>query len=168
MKNTSVFMVIMAVVVLMAALSGCTSTNPPVAPVQSTPVVMDTPAPTAAVTVMPTSVPVPAPDNSAVADKKFADATETCFTTTPVISDVTTHLAFVTCMQNTPEPKGLCALNYRNNVLKYTKDDATTAGYARETTRIKLARDAFSRNMSYNSQTDKAEPCSQLPMSAPI
>jgi hypothetical protein len=169
MKGSSVFMVIMAVVVLMTALSGCTSTNnPPVVQVESTPAVTYTPAPTPAFTTMPTSAPAPEPDTAAIADKAFAGAAEACSAATPVISDVTTQLAFTTCMQNTPDPKGVCAVNYKYNILKATKDDATSAGYSRENKRIPLVRDAYSRNLSYNTMTDTIEACSQQPLGVPI
>ena len=159
----------MAVVVLMTVLSGCTSTNnPPVVPVVSTPEVTYTPAPTTAVTTMPTSAPVPTPDTAAIADKAFTDAAEACSAATPVISDTTTQLAFTTCMQNTPDPKGVCAVNYKYNILKATKDDATSAGYTRENKRIPLVRDAYSRNSSYNTMTDTVEACSQQPLGVPV
>lgn len=168
MKHSSFFVVVMAVVILMAALSGCTTSSPPVAPVATTPVVTFTPAPTPEVTALPTSAPVPTADLEAIADKKFNDATEACYAENPVISDVLTQQAFVSCMQNTPDPKGVCALKYKDNILRYTKDDDTSAGYARENTRIQRARDAYRKNLSYNYLTDKDEPCSKLPMSPPI
>jgi hypothetical protein len=167
MKHSSFFVVVLAVVILMAALSGCTTSSPP-APVATTPVVTYTPAPTPEVTNVPTSAPVPTADMEAIADKKFNDATEACYAQTPVISDIATQQAFVSCMQDTPDPKGVCALKYKDNILRYTKDDDTSAGYARENTRIQRARDAYSRNLSYNPLPDKDEACSRLPMSAPI
>jgi hypothetical protein len=169
MKGSSVFMVIMAVVVLMVALSGCTSTNnPTVVPVESTPAIPYTPAPTPAVTTMPTSAPAPTPDTTAIADKVFAGAADACISATPVISDATTQLAFTTCMQNTPDPKGVCAVNYKYNILKATKDDVTSAGYSRENKRIPLVRDAYNRNLSYNTVTDTVETCSQPRLGVPI
>jgi PBP1b-binding outer membrane lipoprotein LpoB len=169
MKGSSVFIVIMAVVVMMVALSGCTSTNdPPVAQVTSTPAVTFTTAPTPALTTMPTPVPTPVPDTAAIADKAFVDAAEACIAATPVISNVTTQLAFTTCVQNTPDPKGVCAVKYKYNVLKATKDDATTAGYSRENKRIPLVREAYSRNMSYNTMTDTVEACNLQPVGFPM
>jgi hypothetical protein len=169
MKSSSVFVVIMAVVILMAALSGCTSSSsPPAVPVAATPAVTSTPAPATVVTTMQTTVPTAEPDMEAIVDKEFVDATEACYSATPVISSVSTQIAFVTCMQNTPLPKGLCAVNYRNNILNYMKDDDTTAGYSRMNTRIKLAREAYSKDLSYNYLTDKDEVCSPLRMSYPI
>ena len=169
MKRSSVFLMIVAVVVLMAALSGCTSTNsPPAVQVTNTPAITVTPAPTTAVTILPATTTVAEPDPEAIADKKFADATEACYSANPVISNVATQQAFVSCIQNTPEPKGLCALNYKNNILKYTKEDDTSAGYLRENTRLKLARDAYRKNLSYNYLTDQAEACSRLPMNRPV
>jgi hypothetical protein len=124
--------------------------------------------PTTAITTIPTSLPVPTPAPAAIADKAFADAAAACSATTPVISDATTQLAFTTCMQNTPDPKGLCAVNYKDNILKATKDDATSAGYARENKRIPLVRDAYSSNMSYNTRTDTVEACAPLPLAPPM
>jgi hypothetical protein len=117
---------------------------------------------------MPTSVKTPEPDRAAIADKAFVDATEVCIAATPVISNVTTQLAFSTCMQNTPDPKGVCAVKYKYNILKATKDDATSAGYSRENKRIPLVREAYSRNMSYNTMTDTVEACSLQPAGFPI
>jgi hypothetical protein len=174
MKGSTEFIIIMAVVVTMAALSGCTSTSstgaysPPAVQVQSTPAITYTSAPGPAVTSMPASPPVPAPDAGAVADKAFADAAKACFSATPVVSDVTTQLAFTTCIQNTPDPKGLCAVNYKDNILKATKDDPTSAGYSRENKRIPLIQDAYSGNMSYNTRTDTVEACSPLPLAPPM
>ena len=159
----------MAAIILMVALSGCTSTNPPpAAPVESTPAVTYTPAPTPALTTIPTSTPAPKPDTVAIADKAFVDAAEACIAATPVISDVTTQLTFTTCMQNAPDPKGVCAAKYKFNILKATKDDATSAGYSRENKRIPLVRDAYTRNLSYNTMTDTVEACSQQPLGVPI
>jgi len=169
MKRSSVFVVIMTVVILMAALSGCTNTNsPPVVPVAATPAAADTPVPTPVLTTMQTTAPAAEPDMEAVVDEKFVAAAEACLAATPVISDIATNQAFVSCMQNTPDPKGLCALNYKNNVLKYTKDDDTSAGYSRENKRIQRARNAYSKNLSYNYLTDQDEACSLQPMSYPI
>lgn len=162
-------MVILVVIVLMVAISGCTSTNsPPVAPVTSTPAVTYTPAPTPALTTMPTSTPAPTPDMTAIADKAFVDAAEVCRAATPIISDVTTQLAFTTCIQDAPDPKSVCAVNYKYNILKATKDDATSAGYSRENKRIPLTRDAYNRNMSYNTMTDTVEACTQQSLGVPI
>jgi len=166
MKRSSVFVLIMAVVILMAALSGCTSTS--TQPVATTPVVTYTPAPTPVVTAMQTTAPAAEPDKVAIADKTFADAARACYAKNPVISDIATRLAFTSCMQDTPDPKGMCALSYKDNILKYIKDDDTSAGYARMNTRIRLAREAFSKNLSYNYLIDKDEECSPLRMDRPM
>ena len=71
-------------------------------------------------------------------------------------------------MQNTPDPKGVCALSYKDNILKYTKDDDTTAGYSRINTRIQRARDAYSKDLSYNYLTDQDEECNPLRMDRPM
>lgn len=162
-------MVVMAVVMLMTALSGCTSTsNPPVVQVVSTPTITYTPSPAPVVTIVPVTSSVPEADSAAIADKKFVDAIATCYSQNPVIANISAQMAFVSCMQNTPDPRGVCALNYKNNILKYTKEDDTTAGYQRENMRIQRARDAYSRNLSYNYLNDQDEACGQLPMGYPI
>jgi hypothetical protein len=167
--ETSEVAVIMAVVVLVVAMSGCTSTNtPPVAQVTSTPAVTYSPTPTSARTTMQTSTPAPTPDTAAIADKAFADAADACIAATPAISNVTTQLAFTTCLQDAPDPKGVCAVNYKYNILKATKDDATSAGYSRENKRIPLVRDAYRRNLSYNTMTDTVGACSQQRLGIPI
>ncbi len=159
----------MAVVVMMTVISGCTSTsNTPVVPVATTPAATHTPAPTPAFTTMPTSAPAPTPDTAAIADKAFVAAAEACSAYTPVISNASTQLEFTTCMQNTPDPKGECAVDYKYNILRATKDDISSAGYARENKRIPLVRDAYSRNLSYNTLTDTVEACSPQSMNAPI
>ena len=169
MKGLSVFIVTLAVVVLMAVLSGCLNTsNPQAAPVESTPAVTYTPVPTPAVTIVPASTPAPTPDTAAIADKAFADAAEACSVATPLISNITTQLAFTTCVQNAPDPKGVCAVAYKYNILKATKDDATTAGYSRENRRIPLIRDAYNKNLSYNTVTDTVEACSLPPLGVPF
>jgi len=169
MKRSSVFVVIMAIVILMAGLSGCTSTSsPPADQAAATPLVTYTPAPTPAAGILSTTAPVPVQDSAAIADKKFADAAEACYAENPVISDIATRLAFTSCMQNTPDPKGVCALSYKDNILKYTKDDDTTAGYSRINTRIQRARDAYSKDLSYNYLTDQDEECNPLRMDRPM
>lgn len=155
---------IMAVVILMAALSGCLNSNsPPMVQAAITPTVTYTAAPVPTVTQLPTAAPVPEPDSGAIADAAFARAADACIAANPVISNITTQLAFTTCLQNAPYPTGLCAVNYKYNLLKTTKDDATSAGYSRENRRIPLVRDAYNRNLSYNTQTDTVGPCNRLP-----
>ncbi|PKL64514.1 MAG: hypothetical protein CVV32_07470 [Methanomicrobiales archaeon HGW-Methanomicrobiales-3] len=117
---------------------------------------------------MQTTAPAAEPDKVAIADKTFADAARACYAKNPVISDIATRLAFTSCMQDTPDPKGMCALSYKDNILKYIKDDDTSAGYARMNTRIRLAREAFSKNLSYNYLIDKDEECSPLRMDRPM
>ena len=157
----------MTFVVLMVVLSGCLNTpNPPVVPVESTPTITYTPVPTPAVITVATSIPTP--DTAAIADKAFADAAEACSIATPLISNVTTQLAFTTCLQNVPDPKGVCAVAYKYNILKATKDDATTAGYSRENTRIPLIRNAYNMSSSYNTLTDTVEGCSLPPLGVPF
>jgi hypothetical protein len=169
MKHSLVFVVIMAVVILMTALSGCTSTSsPPVVPVETTTAVTYTPLPTPTGTPLATATPGPQPDAAAIADKQFVDAIEACYAENPSIANVSAQLAFISCTQNTPDPAGMCARNYKSNILRFTKDDDTSAGYLRENTRIQQARDAYSRNLSYNYLTDKAEACGPVPMNLPV
>jgi len=92
-------------------------------------------------------------------DKPFADAAELCFTETPVITNLSTHLAFVTCMQKTPQPTSACAKKFRADVLKYTNDDDTTSGFRRETHNAQVFRLAFYTNESYNKEKGVFEPC---------
>lgn len=157
---------------MMTVISGCTSTSTPVVQVETTPAVTYTPASTPMytpmVTAMPTSTPVPTRDTAAIADKAFVAAAEACIAATPVISNATTQLEFTTCMQNTPDPKGDCAADYKYNILRATKDDVTSAGYSRENKRIPLVQDAYSKNLSYNTLTDTVEACSSQPMNAPV
>ena len=62
-------------------------------------------------------------------------------------------------MKDTPLPLGNCALNYRYYVLKYTNEDATTAGFARETENSRLAREAYFRGEGYDSVRLEYVPC---------
>jgi hypothetical protein len=167
MKPSAIFTVLMAVVIL-ALLSGCTgTTSPPVTPAATTPMATPTPM-TPVATPTPTTAAVPTPDSDAVADMSFNTALETCYATTPVITNGTSRVAFVNCLQNAPDPKGGCAVNYKSNVQRYLKDDDTTAGYNRMNSRIQLARDAYSRNLTYNYVLDQAEPCSPQPTGFPV
>jgi hypothetical protein len=92
-------------------------------------------------------------------DKLFAAAAEACYNNTPVITDLNTHLAFATCMKDTPLPSGNCAVNFRYYVLKSTNEDATTAGFARETTTAHSAREAFLRGEGYDGIRQEYVPC---------
>jgi hypothetical protein len=151
----SVFTV--AALVFLFVMAGCTTSKPATEPVTTPPVTATTIQTT--VTTM-TVVPTPAevlPDQTA--DKKFADAADACYNKTPVITNLTTHLAFATCMKDTPLPSGNCALNYRYYVLKHTNEDATSAGFARETEHARLARDAFLRGEGYDGVRLEYTPC---------
>jgi hypothetical protein len=168
MKHSMAFVVMIAVVVLAAVISGCTSsTSPPAVPAQNTPVAIATPVmtPVAALTLPPTAVPG---TDTTVADKNFVNGMEACYASIPVISNISTHIALVNCVQGVPDPKGQCAQNYQSNVRRYLKDDDTTAGYNRQNTRISLARDAYNQNLSYNYVTGQDEACSQPPLAVPI
>jgi hypothetical protein len=147
----SVFAIAALVFLLLAA--GCTTGKPAATPV---PTVPPTTVETTAITVIPTPT-TEAPD--VIADRAFAAAADICYQNTPVITNLTTHLAFATCMKDTPLPPGNCAQNYRYYVLKYTNEDASTAGFARETNNVHLARDAFLRNEGYDGVRLEYVPC---------
>ena len=149
----SVFALAALVFLLLAA--GCTS-KPVAEPVTTVPPVMTVQTPVATMTVVPTAT-TESPD--AARDKAFADTADACFNSTPVITDLTTSMAFATCMKNTPRPLGNCAVNYRYYVLKYTNEDATTAGFARETANSHLARDAYLRGEGYDDVNLTYVPC---------
>jgi len=148
----SVFTV--AAVVFLLLMAGCTS-KPAAEPVTTAPATtIQTTITTMTVVPTPTEV---LPDTTA--DKAFVNAADTCYNKTPVITDLTTHLAFATCMKDTPLPSGNCALNYRYYVLKSTNADPTTAGFARETTTARLAREAFLRGEGYDGIRLEYAPC---------
>ena len=148
----SVFTV--AALVFLLIMAGCTG-RPAIEPVATTPArTIQTTATTMTVVPSPTDV---FPDTTA--DKKFADAADACFNKTPVITNLSTHLAFATCMKDTPLPLGNCALNYRYYVLKYTNEDTTSAGFARETENSRLAREAYLRGEGYDGVRQEYVPC---------
>jgi hypothetical protein len=150
----SVFTV--AALVFLLLMAGCTS-KPVAEPVVSTPAItVQTTAATTMMTVVPTATDeLP----NTTADRIFADAAETCYQNTPVITNLTTHLAFATCMKDTPLPPGNCAQNFRYYVLKSTNEDTTTAGFAREMTTAHLAREAFLRGEGYDGIRQVYVPC---------
>lgn len=147
MQRCPVLALVAGAVILMVLLSGCTARQP-VVPATVPPLVTDTEPPVITRSVVRTPAAEPVPDTSE--DQRFVDAAEACYRDTPVIANLTTHLAFLTCMKNTPKPAGACAQSYRYNALKYTNDDDTTSGYARETHNTHLAREAFYRNLAYD------------------
>lgn len=141
-----------AALVFLLLVAGCT-TQQAAAPV-------NTPLPTAVQTTVTTMTATPTP--TAVLpdpDKAFADAADICYQKTPVITNLTTHLAFATCMKDTPLPPGNCAQNFRYYVLKATNEDASTAGFARETNTARLAREAFIRGEGYDGIRQEYVPC---------
>jgi hypothetical protein len=145
---------IAALVILLLA-AGCTTTKPAPVPVTTIPV-------TTIQTTVPTPTPLPTtlPGwDEAAKDKAFTDAADACMNSTPVIDNISSHLVFATCMKNTPLPSGNCALNYRYYVLKYTNEDLTTAGFARQTKNAQLARDAYLRVEGYDGVSQKYVPC---------
>jgi hypothetical protein len=155
MKRSPAPLFAFAALVFLLLVAGCSTSTPAPATVTSTPApTVQTTVATAVMTPVPTTVP---PEQ--VADKQFADAADACFNSTPIITDLTTHLAFATCMKNTPHPPGNCAQNYRYYVLKDTNEDLTTAGFARETTNAHLARDAYLRGEGYNGTSLEYVPC---------
>jgi len=144
-----------AALILLLLAAGCATSKPAPATV----------ATTVPVTTIPTTIatPTPAPTTTQtwgdVQDKAFADAADACMNATPVITNLTDHLTFATCMKNTPLPSGNCAINYRYYVLKYTNEDTTTAGFARQTKNAQLARDAYLRGEGYDGVSQQYVPC---------
>ena len=141
-----------AALVFLLLIAGCTTqqaavpvTTPPATTIQTAVTTMTTvPTPTAA---------LPDPD------KTFTDAADICYQKTPVITNLSTHLEFATCMKNTTLPSGNCAQNFRYYVLKSTNEDASTAGFARETNTARLAREAFLRGEGYDGIRQEYVPC---------
>jgi hypothetical protein len=154
MKRSPAPLFAVAALVFLLLMAGCT-TKPAAEPV------MSTPAPTVQTTVTTmTVVPTTTADSAITTDDRmFIDAAEACYKNTPVITNLSTHLAFASCMKDTPLPSGNCALNYRYYVLKYTNEDATSAGFARETSNARLAREAFLRNEGYDGVRQEYVPC---------
>jgi hypothetical protein len=146
------YLPVVAAIVFLLLAAGCTS-KPAEVPV-TTPPPTTVPTPVTTLTTVPApTVVLPDPD------QVFADAAGACSNATPVISDLTTHLAFATCMKNTPLPPGNCAQNYRYYVLKATNEDATSAGFARETAIAKRAREAYLRGEGYDGIRQEYVPC---------
>jgi hypothetical protein len=149
-----VFAVAALVFLLLAA--GCTS-KPAAEPVTAPPAMT---VQTTAATTMTTAVPTATEElPNTTADRIFADAADICYQKTPVITNLSTHLDFATCMKSTLLPSGNCAQNFRYYVLKSTNEDATTAGFARETTTARLAREAFLRGEGYDGIRLEYVPC---------
>jgi hypothetical protein len=142
--------------VFLLLMAGCT-TRPAAEPVATPPATtVQTAAATTLMTVVPTATEESA---STIADRAFADAADACYQKTPVITNISTHLEFATCMKDTPLPSGNCARNYRYYVLKSTNEDANSAGFARETTTARLAREAFLRGEGYDGIRLEYVPC---------
>jgi len=144
-----------AALVFLLLVAGCTTSKPAPAAVTSVPV-------TTIQTTVPTPTPVPTTPqgwDDAAKDKAFTDAADACYNSTPVISNLTNHLTFATCMKDTPLPSGNCAVNYRYYVLKFTNEDTTTAGFARQTKNAQLARDAYLRGEGYDAIHQVYVPC---------
>jgi hypothetical protein len=141
-----------AALVFLLLIAGCTTQPAPVPVTTVPPTTVQTPVITMTTVPTPTAV-LPDPD------KEFTDAAEICYQKTPVITNLTTHLAFATCMKNTTLPAGNCAQNFRYYVLKSTNEDASTAGFARETNTARLAREAFLRGEGYDGIRQEYVPC---------
>jgi len=141
-----------AALVFLLLIAGCTTQPAPMPVTTAPPTTIQTPVTTMTTVPTPTAV-LPDPD------KVFTDAADICYQKTPVITDLTTHLAFATCMKDTPLPSGNCAQNYRYYVLKATNEDPTTAGFARETNTARLAREAFLRGEGYDGIRQEYVPC---------
>jgi hypothetical protein len=143
---------VVAALLFLLLIAGCTT--------KPAPVPVTTPPPTTIQTTVATMTTVPTP--TAVLpdpDKAFTDAADICYQKTPVITNLTTHLEFATCMKNTTLPSGNCAQNFRYYVLKATNEDTSTAGFARETNTARLAREAFLRGEGYDGIRQEYVPC---------
>lgn len=146
-----------ALVISFLLLSGCMSEktdatpspNPMIYPSEKTPVP----------TILTLSTPTLTQTVERNWEREFLDAAELCYNKTPVIANISTHEAFVLCMQKTPEPTSVCAKSYKHNALRYTNDDGTSAGYQRITHNTRLFREAFYKNLSYNPIRQMFEPC---------
>jgi hypothetical protein len=152
----------LAAMIAFIFIAGCTGGNQKTM-VTTLPTVTQTP-------IIETIAPVPAtitsapvksltPDQGSIADKQFLAGAEACYNATPVISNITTHMTFVTCMQNTSDPKSACAVSFKHYALRYTSDDDTTAGNARQTQNAQLVREAFYKNETYNATSHAFETC---------
>jgi len=154
MKRHFVPGLILALVILVS-LSGCVD-NQPVAPTEVKPVITETPTLVSNKSVEP--APIEKPQES-VDDEKFLEAVETCFLETPEITNKSTHLKFMSCLQNAPSPVGSCEKTYREYLLEYTAADSSTAGYKRATYNTHLIRDEFSRGFILDKVTGQERPC---------
>ena len=143
-----------AALVFLLLIAGCTS-QPAEKPVVNTPV-MTVQTTVTTMTVVPTTAAEP---TVSADDRMFIKAADMCYNNTPVITDLTTHMAFATCMKDTPLPSGNCAQNFRYYVLKSTNEDPTSAGFSRETTTARLAREAFLRGEGYDGIRQEYVPC---------
>ena len=167
MRRFPVFLLPAAAVVLLLLLSGCAGKLPAPPAESSAALSIETLPP--AETTAPAPAPVsaftyrPPPPRATVPpadlDRAFVDAAAACYRQTPVIADMTTHMAFLTCMQKAPTPAGTCARGYRDTIFHYMNEDDTTGGYARETHNTQLARDEFNRSMIYDTTSQQFVPC---------
>jgi hypothetical protein len=92
-------------------------------------------------------------------DKQFLDAMNICYQEIPAITNITTHITFVKCMQNTPVPSDPCAQNFRTYSLKYMNDDDTSSGYSRMTQNMHISRQEYYKHMQWNITKVRFEPC---------
>ena len=152
----------LAAMIAFIFIAGCTGGNQKtivttLPTVTQTPIIETiTPVPT---TITSAPVKTLTPDQGSIADKQFLDGAEACYNATPVISNITTHMTFVTCMQNTSDPKSACAVSFKHYALKYTSDDDTTAGNARQTHNVQLLREAFYKNLTYDAVSQQFVAC---------
>jgi len=154
-NNSTAPVLAISALVFLLIITGCTTSTPVAEPVVSTPA-MTVQTTVTTMTVVPATTAV---STAMTDDKLFAAAAEACYNNTPVITDLNTHLAFATCMKDTPLPSGNCAQNFRYYVLKSTNEDPTTAGFARESTTARNAREAFLRGQGYDGIRQEYVPC---------
>lgn len=166
MKHSCAFVLMLAVVIAASALSGCTSPSTPATPAAGTPVPVDTALqPPAVATPPPTTVPGP---DTGAADKNFVDALDGCYAQTPALTNISTRVTFTECLMQTPDPRGICAVNYKNNIRRFLKGDDTTAGYAMANNGMRMAKAAYQQGMTYDFVNDKNVGCAMQPLGYPL
>ncbi len=147
------FTVTVLVFVLLAA--GCTTSQPAPAPATTMPVTTVQTTVATPTVITTTTIGL----NGTAVDQAFIEAADACYRKTPVITNLSTHLEFATCMKNTPLPLGNCARNFRYYALKHTNEDASSAGFAREMENLRLAREAYLRGEGYDGTRLEYVPC---------
>jgi hypothetical protein len=144
------------ILVILVTFCGCVD-NQPVTPSEVIPVITEAPILVTNESIEP--APTEKPQERSVDDQKFIDAIETCFVETPEITNTSTHLKFMSCLQDAPNPIGSCEKTYREYLLEYTASESSTAGYKRATYNTHLIRDEFSRGFILDKVTGEERAC---------